>query len=81
MTADMPKKDRSGWPVRVYRLGSEPPADLSATTTAEERLEMVWALTLEADGEAAARLSEVRGPGPGAPAHRSRRVNEDFGEV
>lgn len=31
-----------------YRLGEEPGDDLSATTTAEERLAMVWTLTLEA---------------------------------
>jgi hypothetical protein len=36
------------WPVRVYRLGGEPPADLSASTTAEERLAMMWPLALEA---------------------------------
>jgi len=40
--------DRRSWPVRVYRLGAEPSEDLSATTTAEERLAMVDALTLEA---------------------------------
>lgn len=39
---------RSGWPVSVHRLGEEPGDDLSATTTAEERLAMVWPLTLEA---------------------------------
>ena len=39
---------RSEWPVRVYRLGNEPGDDLSSTTTAEERLAMMWPLTLEA---------------------------------
>ena len=39
---------RGSWPIRVYRLGSEPGDDLSATTTATERLAMVWPLTLEA---------------------------------
>lgn len=39
---------RRSWPVAVYRLGEEPGEDLSATTTAEERLAMVWPLTLEA---------------------------------
>lgn len=39
---------RGSWPIRVYRLGFEPGDDLSATTTAAERLAMVWPLTLEA---------------------------------
>jgi hypothetical protein len=39
---------RRSWPVRRYALGSEPSDDLSASTTAEERLAMVWPLTLEA---------------------------------
>ena len=39
---------RRTWPVRRFRLGEEPGDDLSSTTTAEQRLEMVWALTLEA---------------------------------
>ena len=42
------KPDRSHWPVRKLALGSEPGDDISAETTAEERLEMVWQLTLEA---------------------------------
>ena len=39
---------RRTWPVARFKLGQEPGDDLSATTTAEQRLEMVWALTLEA---------------------------------
>jgi hypothetical protein len=39
---------RQSWPVRKYRLGSEPSDDLSDSTTAEERLEMMWPLALEA---------------------------------
>ena len=39
---------RGAWPIRVYRLGFEPGDDISATTTAAERLAMVWPLTLEA---------------------------------
>jgi hypothetical protein len=39
---------RQSWPVRKYRLGSEPSEDLSDSTTAEQRLEMMWPLTLEA---------------------------------
>jgi hypothetical protein len=40
--------DRGHWPVRKFRLGEEPSDDLSATTTAEERLAMMWPLALEA---------------------------------
>ena len=39
---------RRSWPIRVYNLGEEPDEDLSATTTAGERVEMVWQLTLDA---------------------------------
>lgn len=41
---------RGSWPVRSFRLGDEPPDDLRATTTARERLAMVWTLTQEAWG-------------------------------
>jgi hypothetical protein len=39
---------RARWPVRGFRLGEEPGEDLSATTTADERLAMMWPLALEA---------------------------------
>ena len=39
---------RKAWPIRVYRLGEEPGEDLSDTTTATERLGMVWQLTQDA---------------------------------
>lgn len=39
---------RKSWPIRVYRLGEEPLDDLRATTTAAERVEMVWQVTLDA---------------------------------
>ena len=39
---------RKSWPVRIYRLGEEPDDDLSATTTATERLEMMWPLAVDA---------------------------------
>jgi hypothetical protein len=39
---------RRSWPIRVYRLGEEPDEDLSDTTTASERLEMMWQLALDA---------------------------------
>ncbi len=35
---------RKSWPVRKFRLGEEPPDDLSATTTVAERIAMVWQL-------------------------------------
>jgi hypothetical protein len=39
---------RRSWPVRKFRLGEEPEEDLSATTTAKERLEMMWPLAVDA---------------------------------
>ena len=36
---------RSNWPVRVLTQGEEPGDDLSASTTAEERIAMVWELS------------------------------------
>jgi|UPI0007322F6F hypothetical protein len=39
---------RRAWPVQRHRLGEEPGEDLSATTTAAERMAMVWQLTLDA---------------------------------
>jgi hypothetical protein len=39
---------RKSWPVRAFRLGNEPGEDLSAGTTAAERLEMIWPLTVDA---------------------------------
>ena len=46
--SDESRARRGSWPVRKFRLGSEPSDDLSDSTTAEERLEMMWPLTLEA---------------------------------
>ncbi len=40
--------DRGTWPVRRFTLESQPSADLSAATTAEERLAMMWPLAVEA---------------------------------
>ena len=42
------RERRRAWPVRIYDLGKEPGDDLSATTTPEQRLAMVWPLTVEA---------------------------------
>jgi len=39
---------RRSWPVRKHRLGEEPSEDLSASTTAAERLGMMWRLTQDA---------------------------------
>jgi hypothetical protein len=39
---------RKAWPIRVVRLGEEPPDDLIATTTPAERLAMMWPLALDA---------------------------------
>ena len=39
---------RADWPVRRFRLGDEPDEDLSSTSTAEERLAMMWPLALDA---------------------------------
>lgn len=37
---------RRNWQAHVYRLGEEPPGDdLSAVTTPEQRIEMVWELS------------------------------------
>jgi hypothetical protein len=38
---------RSGWPIRRFRLGEEPPDDLTAVTTAEDRLGMMWRMARE----------------------------------
>ncbi len=39
---------RASWPVRRFRLGDEPNEDLSSTTTADERIAMMWPLALDA---------------------------------
>ena len=40
--------DRRDWPVRRFTLESQPGDDLSAETTPEQRLEMMWPLAVEA---------------------------------
>ena len=51
-TARTPEEERrhrrAAWPIRQFPLGEEPGDDLSAVTTAEERLEMMWVLALDA---------------------------------
>jgi hypothetical protein len=39
---------RRAWPVRVYRLGGEPGDDQSRSSTATERLAMMWDLARDA---------------------------------
>ena len=39
---------RAQWPVRKFLLEDAPGPDLSTTTTAEERLAMMWPLACEA---------------------------------
>jgi hypothetical protein len=38
------RSERARWPVERYRLGEEPSDDLSAVTTAVERIAMMWTL-------------------------------------
>lgn len=45
--AERARKRRS-WPIRKFRLGQEPDEDLSATTTPEQRLGMMWPLAVDA---------------------------------
>jgi len=39
------REARRHWPIRILQLGDGPDDDLSAVTTAEERLAMVWQLS------------------------------------
>jgi hypothetical protein len=39
---------RGSWPIRAHRLGEEPEDDFATTTTAAERLAMIWPLTVDA---------------------------------
>jgi hypothetical protein len=47
-TAEERAEARRSWPVRKHRLGEEPSEDLSASTTAAERLGMMWRLAQDA---------------------------------
>ena len=67
---DRSRARRQSWPVRRYRLGSEPSDDLSDVTTAEERLAMMWPLALEAWSLAGKRLPPYERSE--APVHRLR---------
>ena len=63
----------SQWPNRRFDLGSEPTDDLTAVTTAAERLAMVWPLTIGAgDSQAVrSRTTPVGIAGKADPAGRS----------
>ena len=42
------RERRQDYPIRIYALDEHPGDDLSASTSAEERLAMVWELTVGA---------------------------------
>jgi hypothetical protein len=44
-TADERRARRAKLPIRKFTLGDEPSDDLTATTTMDERLAMVWPLS------------------------------------
>ncbi|MCX4240675.1 hypothetical protein [Paraliomyxa miuraensis] len=46
--AEARRRARSSWPIRRFELGAEPSDDLSATTTVEQRLAMMWPLAVRA---------------------------------
>lgn len=46
--AEERRRKRAAWPIRQFRLGEEPGEDLSATTSAEERLAMMWPMAVDA---------------------------------
>jgi len=65
---------RADWPVRRFRLDDEPHEDLLATTTAAERVAMMWPLAVEAWSVAGRAIpsyprhaAPVRLYGPGEP--------------
>ena len=43
-SAEQRRAQRAQWPVARFRLGDEPPDDLSAVTTPVERIAMMWTL-------------------------------------
>jgi len=57
---------RNAWPVRVFRLGEEPSDDLTSSTSAEERFEMVALLS--------ARMAEFSPTPPAPPMPRGQPV-------
>lgn len=66
-------QERSSWPVRLFRLGSEPNDDLRGQTTAEERLSMMWELARRAWLLSGRRLPEYdRATAPGRVVRPAR---------
>jgi hypothetical protein len=53
-TTEARRAARRDWPIARFRLGEEPPDDLSAATTPGERIAMMWMLA-EAAWKAAGR--------------------------
>lgn len=47
-TPEQRRAEREKWPIARYPLGHEPGDDLSETTTASERIAMMWPLAVEA---------------------------------
>lgn len=66
-------QERSSWPIRRFRLGSEPSDDLREQTTAEERLSMMWELARRAWLLSGHRLPEYdRAEAPGRVIRSAR---------
>lgn len=65
---------RRSWPIRKFRLGEEPDDDLSETTTAKERLEMMWPMTVDAWTLAGKKIPDY--PREKAPIRVTRRGKE-----
>lgn len=53
------RRARAAWPVRKFRLGEEPDEDL-ADTTVEERVAMVWQMTVDAWSSAGREIPTYR---------------------
>ena len=76
-SAEARRAARRQWPVARFRLGEEPPDDLSETTTPGERVAMMWTLAESAWKAAGRRLPDYDranlparffGPGERVPA-------------
>ena len=67
---------RRSWPIRKFRLGEEPDDDLSNTTTAKERLEMMWPMTVDAWTLAGKKIPDY--PRDKAPIRVIRRSDSDY---
>jgi len=66
---------RRSWPIRRYRLGEEPDDDISAVSTGEERLAMMWPLARDAwllAGRVIPAYSRLEAPGRVIRDGRSR---------